>query len=168
MGVAPAKSASLVKCRLMRRTRRNHAILEANYDWHGGRRTFGATYRHCRGCARIGADHIRHHICLISATGVANATSGQRSAQWIGPGGLYTLSIDSAHSLLTLEQAAALLVPVDLAQLQASLIPTATVTPQPPATGTGASDSRGEGLVILGGAILLLASSLSVIGKLAQ
>ncbi len=95
--------------------------------------------------------------------GVANTSAGQSSAEWIGPGGLYTLSIDSAHSSLTLEQAAALLVPVDLSELQAQLSPTST--PQAPATGTGAANGRGSEreAVVLGGGLTLLLLSLGLI-----
>ena len=103
--------------------------------------------------------------------GIANVTPGHSNAQWIGPGGLYTIDIDSAHSSLTLEQAAALLVPVDLDELQASLTPTATVTPQPPATGNGpvhegGSDNEAVPVFVAGiGALLLAAAAILIIQK---
>ncbi|MBN9492261.1 hypothetical protein J0H33_02790 [bacterium] len=98
--------------------------------------------------------------------GVANTSAGHSTAEWIGPGGLYTLSIDSAHSSLTLQQAAALLVPVDLSQLQASLTPTATVTPQPPATGNGTTRRSGDlAEIVLFAAGLLLLSLSAGIGR---
>lgn len=91
--------------------------------------------------------------------GVATTSAGHSTGEWIGPGGLYTLSIDSAHSSLTLEQAASLLVPVEPSQLQAQLNPTST--PQAPATGTGpatGSDGGYEALFLGGGLMLLLVS----------
>jgi hypothetical protein len=96
--------------------------------------------------------------------GIAVANSATSAALWIGPGGLYTLSIDSAHSSLTLQQAAALLVPVDLSQLQASLTPTATVTPQPPATGNGTTRRSGDlaEIVLFASGLLLLSLSAGI------
>lgn len=99
----------------------------------------------------------------LPQAGVTSVSAVSRTAEWIGPGGLYTLSIDSAHSSLTLEQAAALLVPVSLSELQAQLSPTST--PQAPATGTGSANGPGgeEEVLLLGGGLMLLLVSLGLV-----
>jgi hypothetical protein len=101
--------------------------------------------------------------------GVGTDTGVTTAAQWIGPGGLYTLSIDSAHSSLTLKQAAALLIPVDLSELQASLTPTPvaqdSATPQPPPTGSGTTSiaAAETPTVLEASGLLLLSATLGVL-----